>query len=170
MGLAGSLRGLRPFPGAAGGCQAQETEGHHAACSLKVNSLTVQCSSSPAATPRGHRWHGLCAPRCSRVWGTSLDAGFWPTLPEGQWALSAVVSSPSLSPLSVISLHCPHAWGHLNGGGSSQPSGGSSPHAWNPEHCPKAAKSAGAPAAACDLPDSGASPEPAPHARAMCKG
>lgn len=127
MGLAGNHRGLHPFPGAAGGCQVQETEGNPAACSLKVNSSL--CSAALHPPPRQGRicWHGPCAPHCSRMWGPSLDAGFWPTLPEGQWALSAIVSSPSLSPLSVISLHRPHAWGHLNGGGSSQPSGDSAP-------------------------------------------
>ena len=150
----------------------QETEGSHAACSVKVNSGTLQCSSSPAATPRGD---SLARSVCS-ILQPCVGHLF------GRWLLAHAAQGPmgskcrcqrlSLSPLSVTSLHCPHAWGHRNGGGSSQPSGDSPflPPARSPERCSKAAKSAGAPAAACDLPDSRASPEPAPHARAMCKG
>ena len=84
MGLAGNHRGLHPFPGAAGGCQVQETEGNPAACSLKVNSFTLQCSSSPAATPRGH---SLARSVCS-----TLQARVGPLF--GRWLLAHAARGP----------------------------------------------------------------------------
>ena len=115
MGLAGEHTGLHQVPAAAGQCQVQETEGCCAACSVKVNSSTLQGSIAPAE--RGTLWHGARAPALNAVLLLrGLQTG-------GRWVLFSATAR--LSPSSVPPLHRPHQWGHTNGCVSAQPSGDS---------------------------------------------
>lgn len=99
--LVGKHRGSHQVPGAAGECQVRGTEGNHAACSLKVNFFTLQCSSSPTEScQEGIHWHGTYAPYCSPVGGHLSECCPCAGVPEDRWALSAVFSKNT--PLSTL--------------------------------------------------------------------